>query len=378
MTAALVRAAIFSLGVSSFATTAAAQASAAPCVVADDATYGVTPQNPAQIGGGAMYAKARGLRYLDALRGPAGQAIAAKRVGSRPQATNSSTILDVYEVTYEGLDAPLTLFLDAYHFWEPRAPKGLTCGKPIELQPIPDAFLASDSLLAVALEQGATRDFDPIPIGPQHMAPRGGIWDGFRLLALASRRAAATGTPLTPASKPQGGTVIVAYPVACEGQAMAPTSLDLVASNGAVAPRTLVKDAELAQLLPGVTLPPGSIGARYPLQQIRPADRVKILYAEPLCPGNRGEVVLPLTFTETRGVEMPEPPLPEGANTEQNRVLLQVLVDLDGKLQRAVYAGGPSHLGQPAAEAVKTWRVEPAKVNGAPVPWATLVEVRFK
>jgi hypothetical protein len=35
-------------------------------------------------------------------------------------------------------------------------------------------------------------------------------------------------------------------------------------------------------------------------------------------------------------------------------------------------------LADAAIEAVKSWRVEPARVNGAPIVWTTLLEVRFK
>src|SRR5688572_2841265 len=100
---------------------------ASTCAVAEDPTYGYTTENPVQVGGGAMYVKAREQRYLDALRGPGGQSIQYKRIGSVPQSPNSRTILDRYEVTYGGLEQPMTLYLDAYHFWTPRAPKGLIC-----------------------------------------------------------------------------------------------------------------------------------------------------------------------------------------------------------------------------------------------------------
>lgn len=359
---------------------APAQQTASKCPVSQDDTYGYARENPVQIGGGAMYVRAREERYLDALRGPDGQPIQYKRIGSSPQSTNRTTILDLYELTYAGLEKPISLYLDAYHFWEQRAPKGLICGQPFNLQPIPDAFQASDSLLGVALEQGATRDFAPIPLGADGSTTNGMVWDGFRMLALAARAAAAAGSPLPPAARPDAGTVVLAIPLSCEGRTVAPVAIDLLPQQGAAVPRKgdYIRDAEIQKVLPGTTAGAGSLAARFPPQQVRPTDRVKITYAEPACPGGMTDVLFPLKATPVRGTEMPAPALPAGAKPEENRVLLQVLIDLDGALQRPSYAGGPAHLQQAAIEAVKTWRAEPARVNGAPVATAMLVEVEFK
>jgi hypothetical protein len=348
------------------------------CLISDDATYGRSPENPVQIGGGALYVKAREERYLAALRGPSGEPLTLRRLGQARSQRHPDTILDAFEVTYEGLETPITLYLDAYHYWEHRAPQGLTCARPFNLPPIPDAFQASNSLLAVALEQGGSRAFDPIPLDASGSAAHGVMWDGFRMLAIAARAAAAAGKPLTPAARPAGGTVAVAYPLQCDGRTVAPVAIDFVDPQGTSMKRDAINDAAIAVALPGVDLPAGSVAARFPVQQIRPTDRVRITYAEPACPENVTAVILPVTFTESRGVETPEVPLPEGANPEQKRVLLQALIDLDGRFQRGTYAGGPAHLADAAIEAIRTWRAEPARVNGAPVPWATLLEVRFE
>src|SRR3990170_4000446 len=117
----IVPAVVFMLLSQAPAQTAPEPQTASKCPVSQDDTYGYTRENPVQIGGGAMYVKAREQRYLDTLRGPEGQSIQYKRVGSSPQSTNSTTILDMYEVTYAGLEKPISLYLDAYHFWEQRA-----------------------------------------------------------------------------------------------------------------------------------------------------------------------------------------------------------------------------------------------------------------
>jgi hypothetical protein len=350
------------------------------CAASEDPTYGYTKENPVQVGGGAMYVAARERRYMDALRGPEGQVIRYKRTGSEEQTVNSLVFIDRYEVTYDGLEKPLFLYLDAYHFWEQRAPKGLTCGQAIQLQPMVDQFKAADSLKVVAVEQGATRDIPPIPLDSDGSTTHGVVLDGFRLLALASRAAAAGGATLSPEARIEGGTTVVAYPLSCDSRTVAPIAIDIVTPQGQQVQRNgdLVNHAGIAKLLPGLTTPAGSIAARYPIQQLGPNLRVRVRYAEAACPQGATEVWLPLNFVPARPSSFPEPALPEGANSAEKRLMLQVLIDLTGELRQVSYAGGPKHLEAAALEAAKTWRAEPARVNGAPVPTSTLLQMGFK
>jgi hypothetical protein len=48
----------------------------------------------------------------------------------------------------------------------------------------------------------------------------------------------------------------------------------------------------------------------------------------------RARRYLPFKFTQARPADFPLPPLPREANPAENRLLLQVLIDLDGRLQR--------------------------------------------
>lgn len=47
---------------------------------------------------------------------------------------DGSTILDAYEVTYEGLATPLRLYLDEYHDGVLTAPQGFVCAAPIVIR----------------------------------------------------------------------------------------------------------------------------------------------------------------------------------------------------------------------------------------------------
>src|SRR6476646_6277691 len=196
------------------------QPPASACAVSDEPVFATTKDHAVQVGGGAMYVAARERRYLDALRGPTGEPLTYKRIGSL-LGPDGHTILDGYEVTYTGLETPITLYLDAYHFDDAlKAPKGFVCAVPIALQPPQaDAFLAQDSLRTLAIEQGAAADFPPIPLDAGGTGAHGVLFDHFRLMARAARAAKRAGTPLDP-SKPTpelmlSRMVVVAYPLRC-------------------------------------------------------------------------------------------------------------------------------------------------------------------
>lgn len=354
------------------------------CTVAGDTNYGFSVENPIQVGGGATNGPARERRYLQSLRGPAGEMLTSTRKGSA-HAPDKITLLDVYEVTYPGLEKPWTLYVDEYHFSEPSAPHGLVCGQPIGLGlPPADPFLTSAALVAVAIEQGETRDFTPIPLGADGATTRGIVFDQFRLVARAARAAAAARTKLDPAKLPpevaRAGTIVLAYPVMCEGRGIAPVSIDIIGSQGAAVPRDgdYARDAALGVRLPGVQTPAASLAASFRLANLRPNDTVRIGYAEPMCGGASIEAVLPVRHTDPRTISASTPPLPPGVAPSDLPVRLQTLVDLDGMLHRSSYLGGPIHLTQLAIDTVAGWRGEPRRINGAPVATGVIVQVKFK
>ncbi len=352
-----------------------------PCPVADDDQYAYSSEQPVQVGGSPMFGAARQRRYLDTLRGLEGQPVQYKRVGQ--SRAPDGTILDSYVVTHAGLDKPVTLHLDWYHFNTPKAPRGFTCAGPFGLTtPPPNPFLEMDDVRYVAIGQGESKEFPPIPLGDDGAARRGAVYDRFRLLALAARAGVATNAKLDPqklgpAMMP--GTVFVAFPLTCGEHTVRPTAIDIVAQNGTVMPKDGQRQAagdEVGRLLHGATTPAGSIAIAAQLTGPRPNDTVRITYAEQACGAESNQVSVPLTFTPPRPVEMPQPALPDGA-TAAEPVLLQVLIDLDGAIQRPSYVGGPQDLFRAAADAVMRWRFEAGRINGAPVSTGLLLQVRF-
>jgi hypothetical protein len=106
---------------------AEAGAPAAEAVAQEPSGYGYTPEDPIKVGGGPQGER----EYLRFLRGPQGQPLSFQRRGSccgfkDPSLPLGGGMLDMYEVTYEGLEEPVTLYLDMYRREEPRAPTGFS------------------------------------------------------------------------------------------------------------------------------------------------------------------------------------------------------------------------------------------------------------
>ncbi len=351
------------------------------CPIAGDDTYAFTREHPVQVGGGAMYVAARERRYLDALRGPAGQVLRYRRAAS-VAGPDERTILDRYDVTYDGLDKPTELYLDAYHYDdELRAPRGFTCAVPIGLQPPgPDALLAMEELVGLALEQGGARDFAPISLDSDGSARHGVILDQFRMIARAARHEALAGHALDPKTlgalrRPR--TIVIAFPLDCDGRSVPAAAVDFVAAQGN-APRRdgeYVTGEALARLLPELNVPAGSIASAYTLERPRPSDVVRIVYSEGAC--GAGEMTLPLTITPAKPLDTPAPAVPADQAPTDRPVRLQGLIDFDGVARRIVYIGGPAALTQPAIDAVRRWTAEPARINGAPVVTPVTLQVKF-
>jgi hypothetical protein len=92
-------------------------------------TYGFSPENPIHVGGGPAGQE----EFLESLRGPQGEPVAWRRLGSccefeTPNGIMGYGLLDLYEVIYEGLERPVILYLDMYEAEAVYAPTGFTLG----------------------------------------------------------------------------------------------------------------------------------------------------------------------------------------------------------------------------------------------------------
>ena len=101
--------------------------------VSKDPYYGWTSQAPIHVGGYEENAPAEHvIRYLNALRGPAGEAISYRFAGTcceYPTTRDPMGVaeLEVYILEYEGQELePLAIYLDVYHYDRLKAPEGLS------------------------------------------------------------------------------------------------------------------------------------------------------------------------------------------------------------------------------------------------------------
>ena len=109
-------------------------AATSKCPISDDEAYGYSPEHPIKVDGGARDGPARERRYLNALRGPNGEGLQYRRLGST-LGPDKSTILDMYEITYGASGKTIRLFIDEYHSEQLKAPKGFVCAVPFALSP---------------------------------------------------------------------------------------------------------------------------------------------------------------------------------------------------------------------------------------------------
>lgn len=100
--------------------------------ISSDDTYGYTKENPIKVGGAKQYEGLPNvLRFLNALLGPSGESIKYLRRGSccnfeTPNGYFGGGLLDMYEVTYAGLEKPAILYINMYDKEPLKAPKGFT------------------------------------------------------------------------------------------------------------------------------------------------------------------------------------------------------------------------------------------------------------
>lgn len=354
-----------------------------PCPVSDDGTFGFSLEKPIRVGGGAAYVADRERRYLLGLRGPAGETLTFQRSGST-RSPKLAAPVDVYQIRYDGLTDPITLYVDAYHYEEPKAPRGFTCvGFTLGAPPV-DPFMATDAMVRLAIEQGATRDFAPISLDPDGSSLHGVAIDRFRAIALASKAASAGGKPIDPANPPRdlpaAGLTLFGYPIKCGDRTVSPTSIEILPPQGVPVRMNgeLTTGEAAARLVREFAPPAGAVGAKFQLGMLRAGDRVVITYADDACDVASKDVRLPVRFVAAKAASLPVPAMPPGMAADTPPVLLQVVIDVDGKFQVPNYIGGPEELFDPSKTVILGWRADPARVNNTPIIADTLLLVRFK
>jgi hypothetical protein len=138
-----------------------------------------------------------------------------------------------------------------------------------------------------------------------------------------------------------------------------------------------LNETTVASVLPGLPLPEGTLVATFAMGLLRPTDVVRVSYAEAPCGNPEKTIDLRVQATQPRQRQTVPPRLPPGHAPTAEPVLLQALLDMDGRIQRPAYVGGPEDLISAAMDAVREWLADPARINGAPIVTTTMIPVRF-
>jgi hypothetical protein len=239
----------------------------------------------------------------------------------------------------------------------------------------------------VAIELGSKGDVQGIPLDSDGSTRHGLLFDRFHMGVINARAQVAAGTTPTSANAPPGPGllppkfVVVAFPLTCDGATNAPRDITFAGASGP-AVRKLganVAGAELAALLPGVTVPDHAIAASF-LNGILTDGTVTITYAGPACPGPTNEASLHLTggnvpriLERVMNAKLPD----DMANEPPIRVYVSFIVDTDGRPRFATALDGPASLHAAAEEAASRWRYDPVRLNGVPTPTSMSVPITF-
>jgi hypothetical protein len=99
-------------------------------------SYGWSQMMPVKIGGGLGEGGNRTYQFLNTLRGPNGEDVHYDRVGTccpfnspKSPFEDGGALLEVYVISYKGLETPRRLYFNWYDEGEMMIPKGLTASK---------------------------------------------------------------------------------------------------------------------------------------------------------------------------------------------------------------------------------------------------------
>jgi TonB family protein len=89
---------------------------------------------------------------------------------------------------------------------------------------------------------------------------------------------------------------------------------------------------------------------------------------------------VPEDYADDQVIHRVHPIYPKGARAKklQGTVVLQAIIDKQGKVDSLQMVSGDPLLAQAAADAVKQWRYKPYSHNGDPVEFQTRITVDFK
>jgi hypothetical protein len=219
---------------------------------------------------------------------------------------------------------------------------------------------------------------DPISIDPDGSKAHGVVYDHVRLIAVAAHAASLDPNRLPqPVATPH--LVVIAWPIVCDGETIAPDSVRLTDSRGNQ-PRAIgtASGTKIADLSPGLTGRPDAVAIAYAVPALIAGARTIVHYTKP-CAGTQ-EVELPVRITGPHVVSQAPAPPPPGKTVPPDgaKVVMQIFVAADGSPLNPAYVSGAYEFTAAAADSLKGWKFEPTRANTAPIYKAEQVMVVIK
>ena len=353
-------------------------AATSQCAQAADPGYGTAATNPIKVGGAPLYIADRSVKFMRTLRGPAGEPVHFKRLGSfdGPEGTT----LDVWLVERVGLSQHF--YLDGYRTSEVRAPIGWLCGAETPLtRPATSASDARRQFVEVAAATFGAADA-AISIDADGSATHGVVFDHARLIGREAARVRASGqstdvaTVLATMTMPR--FVVVAYPVECPGrEAIRPQTITATDANGQ-SPRSLreARGRDIGKLVAGFDATGGVLAVEYDANLAIPG---QIVIAYEPCGEGAARKAFPIRGQGGRITTRIAGRAPTGFAVPPGGTQVQVHVyfDVKGEPQMPAFAGGDGALAEAAVSAVRQFRATPPTINGSPLLQRSTVAVAF-
>lgn len=260
----------------------------------------------------------------------------------------------------------------------------------------PSAQTSASSWAESALTRLAIEIAGDGPLGPAEMIVEGrpliGVYDRFRLAALAARAALASGHPLNPAAPPAElsapRTIVVAYSGSFLPDGVPAQSIDVTSRDRRAIKRlAFLKADDVAMLLPGEKIPGNALVASFGVPSLKPGDRIRLQSSATsisLGRGQTGVVAGPsdiaVNFTVPQEQSTPAAIVPAGVTLPAGgaSVKIEGLLDLSGHVRYAHVIEGPENLRQAAIDAVGKWTYVPARMWKSPIPLVMQAVVPFR
>ncbi len=257
-------------------------------------------------------------------------------------------------------------------------------GLALVAQDPPPPRAVQDALFVrLAIDLARERDPAPISLDADGSGRHGSIYDRFTLAHATARAAHARSAPLDPAAPPAsllfGTPVVVALPITCESKTIQPTAVSMTHAQRSVQKSAPVTGAAIATLVSGLEAPAGAMAVQFHDEVLYPGATIEVIYNGLACPGSANRLAFTLTMSDAKAVSVPVVELSAGQQRPPGNVTISLggVIDLDGRVRYANPPEGGSPFITAAHAAAIKMKLEPARVNRTPVPFAAGVHVTF-